>query len=172
MERLKRFTASSRQGYRVPRRARVYFPMLGPSASAPNMPSLKLHGEGRIFVRFHQCPPSGVQSGGRILDPIRHAHGVSYCPRWFELPFRLAVAAGRACRRKILKARAKSRANQLTQRGWSARRSAHKRILAHSPYPRRFSAAQNVLRIFAGAFRKAQRNLPRPSRRYNSTCRQ
>jgi hypothetical protein len=43
--RLKRFTASPRQGYlttdRVPRRARVYFPMLEPSASALNMPSLK-----------------------------------------------------------------------------------------------------------------------------------
>jgi outer membrane immunogenic protein len=92
-------------------------------------------------------------------------------PRWVELEIRLVVALSRACRRKILKAPAKSRANQLKQRGWSARRSAHKRILAHSPSPRRFSAAQNALRIFAGAFRKARRNLPRPSRRYNSTCR-
>jgi hypothetical protein len=84
---------------------------------------------------------------------------------------RLAVAAGGARRRKILKAPAESRANQLKQRGWSARRSAHKRFRAHSPYQGGFAAAQNVVRICAGAFRKARRNLPRPSRRYNSTCR-
>jgi outer membrane immunogenic protein len=52
---------------------------------------------------FNQCPPCGVQSGSRILNPVQYAHDVSCRPHWFELPFRLAVAAGGACRRKILK---------------------------------------------------------------------
>jgi hypothetical protein len=58
----------------APRRARAYFPTSGQPA-ASNMP----------LLRTSRCPTGGVQSGSWILDPVRHAHGVSYRPRWLEL---------------------------------------------------------------------------------------